>query len=90
MKTSNNIVQTYISLMISEQEMTKTDVAAELSVIFERSSYDIKRMNQWLKGDVSLPRDVYEYMLQELMPYINHMTPEEQTVKLSFPERRYK
>ena len=87
MKNSHNIVQSYIDLLIKTHGMTKTDIATELGEVLDRPSYDIKRLNQWLRGDVSLPRPVYEIMHRELTPHTDNLTDEEKSVALSFPER---
>ena len=84
-----NIVQTYIDVLQAEHEMGKTDIAVELSLEFDRS-YDLKKLNQWLRGDTSLPRHIYTHMLSEILDSerVKQMDAAEKTVALSFPERR--
>ncbi len=86
---SINIVQSYIVLLMEVNHMTKTDVALELAVEFSKpKSYTLQRLNQWLRGTQTLPKDVYEHMMQEVVgsTEFQKLNSDIQQKVLTFPE----
>jgi hypothetical protein len=58
----NSLVQTFVAQKLISG-MRKTDIANELSLVFDRS-YTIQKLNLWLQGKKSTPRNLHDYMLK--------------------------